>query len=84
MLTIEIINMANCGSSEYEREIRRSNNREFYFLKQMESTVLSLRFVIAFYRPYWTHIPELIEELRGGVVVEGEELNEAKDETSLP
>jgi hypothetical protein len=50
----------------------------------MELTVLSLQFVIAFYHHHWTHIPELIEELRGGVVVEGEELNEAKDETSLP
>jgi hypothetical protein len=64
--------------------IHPSHNREFYFLKQMELTVLSPRFVIAFYHHYWAHIPELIEGLRGGVVVEGEELNEAKDETSLP
>jgi hypothetical protein len=65
-------------------EIRRSNNGEFCFLKQMELTVLSLRFVMAFCHYCCAHIPELIEELRGGVVVEGEELNEAKDETSLP
>lgn len=84
MVTIELINVANCGSSEYERAIRCSSDREFYFLNQMELTVLSLRFVIAFCRPYWAHIPQLIEELRGGVVVGGEELNEAKDETSLP
>lgn len=83
-MPIEITSMANCGCSEYEREIRRSSDREFCFLKQTELTVLSLRFVIAFCRPYWEHIPQLIEELRGGVVVGGEELNEAQDETSLP
>jgi hypothetical protein len=47
--------------------------------------VLSLKFVVAFYSYYCAQIPELIEELRGGVVMAaGEELSEPKDALSVP
>jgi hypothetical protein len=66
MTIVAVLNM-NAANYTLVCEIRRSNNREFCFLQQMELTALSLQFVMAFYHRYWTHIPELIEKIRGGV-----------------